>query len=108
MDIYYKVLYLLELYFKESNWKRYFLHGGCYWLTNYLHYHISDSVIMINRQTEHCALYFEQALYDVTGRIDKNSFHIASEREISFMKKNYVPKFDTNKLEQYLKEKLKA
>ena len=35
------------------------------------------------------------------GYREKN-FHIASPREISFMKKNYIPQFNTEKLERYL------
>ena len=37
------------------------------------------------------------------GRISGKNFHIASPREISFMKKNYIPQFNTEKLERYLK-----
>ena len=51
------------------------------------------------------ALYFENGLYDIRGRISAKNFHPASEREISFMKKNYVPKFDVKKLEEYLVRK---
>ena len=44
-------------------------------------------------------------LYDIRGRISVKNFYPASEREISFMKKNYVPKFDVKKLEEYLVRK---
>lgn len=63
---------------------------------------IRDSVIMINRIEEHCALAFEDGLYDITGRISVKNFHRASMREISFMKKNYIPHFNTEELEEYL------
>lgn len=58
---------------------------------------------MINRIEEHCALYFENGLYDVRGRISVRNFHAASEREISFMKKNYIPKFDQEQLEKFIR-----
>ena len=103
LPYYRKVLCALEKYFAEENWKIQFLTGGCYWLANILHQGIKDSVIMINRIEEHCALYFENGLYDVRGRISTINFHVASEREISFMKKNYIPKFDQNRLEQFIR-----
>ena len=59
--------------------------------------------IRINRVEEHCAVAFNHGIYDVTGRISGKNFHIASPREISFMKKNYIPQFNTEKLERYLK-----
>lgn len=46
-------------------------------------------------------------VYDVTGRISGKNFHEATQREISFMKKNYIPRFDVKNLEGYLLEKLK-
>lgn len=102
MHYYEMVLNALENYFNNKDWKKLFLSGGCYWLANMLHRQIRESTIMINRIEEHCALYFENGLYDVCGRISAKNFRIAGERDISFMKKNYVPGFDTEKLERYL------
>ena len=102
LPYYRKIICALENYFTEKNWRKLFLTGGCYWFANILHQEIRDSIIMINRIEEHCALYFENGLYDVNGRISVKNFHNASEREISFMKKNYIPKFDQMKLEQYI------
>lgn len=104
MQYYRKILDLLEDYFHENDWKKYFLTGGCYWLADYLHQGIAGSVIMINRIEEHCALYFDYGLYDVTGKISKINYRAAGDKEISFMKKNYIPKFDTHKLQLYLSE----
>lgn len=108
MIYYQKILKLLERYFADKDWKNLFLSGGCYWLADRLHQGISGSVIMINRIEEHCALYFEDGLYDVRGRISAKDFHAARTREINFMKKNYLPKFDTEKVEQYLALNLQA
>lgn len=102
LQYYRMILDMLEHYFNDPDWQRLFLSGGCYWLANILHQGIEGSVIMISRIEEHCALYFDHGLYDVRGRISLKTFHSAAEREISFMKKNYVPKFDTQKLEQYI------
>lgn len=106
MKYYRKIMDLLESYFKEKDWKRYFLNGGCYWLADYLHHGIKGSVIMINRMEEHCALYFDGGLYDVTGRISTKNYVVAGEKELNFMKKNYVPKFDTYEVMQYLESNL--
>lgn len=57
---------------------------------------------MINRVEEHCAIRLSDGLYDVRGKISSYGFHRATDREISFMKKNYIPKFDTIMLEEYL------
>ena len=89
----------------DNGWQKNFLNGGCFWLASILHQGIDGPVFMINRVEEHCALYFENELYDIRGRISVQNFHPASEREISFMKKNYVPKFDVKKLEEYLVRK---
>lgn len=102
MDYYKNVLAALENYFSDRNWKILFLEGGCYWLANRLHQKIQDSWFMINRQAEHCALFFNGGLYDVTGKISTRNFRVAGERDICFMQKNYVPRFDVEKLEQYL------
>lgn len=102
MDYYKAVLEALERYFNHANWKKLFLTGGCYWLADLLSHGIDGSVIMINRVEEHCALYFEHGLYDVRGRISPENFREAGERDIRFMKKNYVPKFDVEKLERYI------
>lgn len=57
---------------------------------------------MINRTEEHCGLFFGNGLYDVSGKISTFHFRDATERDIGFMKKNYVPHFDTQALEIYL------
>ena len=105
MEYYRRVLEALEHYFRGNGWQKNFFNGGCFWLASILHQGIDGSVFMINRVEEHCALYFENGLYDIRGWISAQNFHPASEREISFMKKNYVPKFDVKKLEEYLVRK---
>lgn len=104
MQYYKKLLVALERYFDRNDWKKLFMQGGCYWLANLLHQQIHNSYFMINRIEEHCALYFENGLYDIRGKIPSKNFKFANAREISFMKKNYVPHFNTEKLEQYLSE----
>lgn len=105
MDNYKVLVYALENYFNEKDWKKNFLYGGCYWFAEFLHQRIPGTYLMINRDIEHCALYLCGTVVDVQGIIPSKGFHRASEREISFMKKNYVPKFDVDALEEYLKQK---
>lgn len=108
VEAYYsELLKQLEGYFARKGWKRLFLSGGCYWLARTLKQGINDSVIMVNWTEEHCAFAFGNGLYDITGRIPAEGFHAAGEREICFMEKNYIPGFDTEKLEKYLAEKRK-
>ena len=102
MQYYEKFLLALEEYFNAANWKKLFLQGGCYWFANTLCQGISKSKLMINRDKEHCGLFFENGLYDVTGKISTVHFRDATEKDISFMKKNYIPHFDTQALETYL------
>ena len=99
---YEKFLLILEEYFNVTNWKKLFLQGGCYWFANTLHQGISNSKLMINRTEEHCGLFFENGLYDVSGKISRFQFRDVTEKDISFMKKNYIPHFDTQALEAYL------
>lgn len=103
MQYYISVISALEQYFNCRNWKKLFLEGGCYWLAKILQNGIPLSHIMINRIEEHCALYFENGLYDVRGKLSTRNFTIARDRDISFMEKNYIPHFDCKKVEGYLR-----
>lgn len=106
MDYYKMILGALERYFNNRTWRKLFLEGGCYWLADILQKGIPDSYIMINRAEEHCGVCFGNGLYDVSGKISAKFFRRAEERDISFMRKNYQPKFDKEGLEQYLKMSL--
>ncbi len=104
MEYYLRVVRTLEHYFGSKDWRKLFLDGGCYWLANLLHEGIPYSWIMINRCEEHCAVYFENGLYDIRGKISSRNYMYVTEKDISFMKKNYVPHFDISSLEDYLKQ----
>lgn len=88
----------------KKNWQRLFLEGGCYWFASTLSQYIPGSLLMINRMEEHCAISINSSLFDVSGKISKCNYVTASDRQISFMRKNYIPKFDTVKLEEFLKQ----
>lgn len=102
IQYYEKIINALSEYFNMHNWQKLFMQGGCFWLASILHQGTPNSVYMINRIEEHCALYFEKGLYDVRGRISQKNFKVAGQKEISFMKKNYVPRFNAKDLENYL------
>jgi hypothetical protein len=106
MNYYLKVMDALGRYFKEEDWKRLFMKGGCYWLADLLQKGIPHSYIMINRMEEHCGVFFNNGLYDVRGRIPTRFFQAAEEKDISYMKKHYHPEFDTKELERYLNASL--
>ncbi len=106
MEYYLTVLMLLEKYFDSKNWKKYFLEGGCYWLANKLHEGIPDSYLMINKWKEHCGIYFEHGLYDVTGKVPLLNYKYATDRDICYMRNYYRPHFDVVGLEEYLKKEL--
>lgn len=104
MEYYEKLLRELKQYFKTCRWKDYFLCGGCYWLANLLQQHIPDSYLVINYEKEHCALFFNNGVYDVTGRISKRGFVEAVDDDIGYMMQEYIPDFNVAKLEKYLQE----
>ncbi|MDO5520803.1 MAG: hypothetical protein Q4G58_09970 [bacterium] len=102
MEMYLRIIKLLEEYFKEDT-KAMFLSGGCLFLAELLYNNISHSKIMINRCSEHCATEIScYGIYDITGRIGRKNFRCATARDLLYMKKNYIPKFDIEKLNQYL------
>lgn len=63
--------------------------------------------MMINRVEEHCALFFESGLYDVRGKISTKNFWVAKEKDIQYMEKHYIPRFDIISVEKYLLEYIK-
>lgn len=103
---YYEMLKkLLQLYFPDNAWMKIFTEGGCYWFASTLKKVIPESCLYINRSIEHCGIYLNQGLYDISGKISTYGYHYAEKREISFMEKNYIPQFDTKSLELFLAEK---
>ena len=54
----------------------------------------------------HCAIYFEDnnGLYDITGRINKNGFVKANEKDLLYMQKHFKPNFDEKQLDIYIQQ----
>ncbi|MDO5291629.1 MAG: hypothetical protein Q4F05_02645 [bacterium] len=102
MEMYLKIIHLLEEYFKEDT-KSLFLSGGCLFLAELLHNNINHSKIMINRCSEHCATEIGcYGIYDITGKISSENFRCATKRDLLYMKKNYTPRFNIERLNKYL------
>ncbi|MDD5936030.1 MAG: hypothetical protein PUC65_10810 [Clostridiales bacterium] len=103
-DRYEEIIQKIKSYYGTSFREELFLQGGCYWLADYLHNHLTHSYIMINKEKEHCAIEIQNELYDITGKITSRHYVWATERNIAYMKKHYRPKFNTQALEQFLNE----
>lgn len=99
---YNQIISKIKEYFKEENCEELFLHGGCFFLANYIHSKIPGSYLVLNKQQEHCAININGKIYDIRGKISSNGFSKATDRNISYMKKNYKPNFNTEKLLEYL------
>lgn len=104
--IYENVINLLKIYFPEHQVKELFLEGGCFWLANFLHHRIENSFILFDKEKEHCGIEFQNNLYDITGKISRRGYFIASDEQLEYMKKNYRPNFDVTKLTKYLDAEL--
>lgn len=102
-EIYDLTIHRIKKYFANKDVDELFLHGGCYWLANYLHERLSLSFIMFNKEKEHCAIEFHNELYDITGKINSKQYRLATERNLEYMKKHYIPTFDVKNVEHYLK-----
>lgn len=108
MDYYERVMTALEEYFhviQKKDWKKLFLTGGCYWLADYLCRGIPGSYLVINRAEEHCAVWIQGSVYDVRGKISGKNFRRATERDISFMKKNYVAGDEVRAAGEWMRER---
>lgn len=101
-EIYERLISAIECYYCGNDVRYLFLHGGCYWLALTLHKYIPDSVIVFNRKMQHCACLFNQGVYDIRGRILSEGFAVASAKDMDYMRKHFVPNFDTKAIGAYL------
>lgn len=107
MEKYLQIIQLLNEYFKEDT-RKMFLSGGCFFLAELLHRYIHHTKIMINREKEHCATEIGcHGVYDITGKIKGTDYRYATKRDIAFMKKNYIPKFNEEQVLHYVSSNIK-
>lgn len=104
ITIYEKLIAAVKQYFAGRDVRYMLLHGGCYWLASTLHEYISGSDIVFHQQMQHCACAFDRGVYDIRGRISGRGFMIATARNMEYMKKHFVPCFDVEAINRYLKE----
>ena len=80
-----------ELYEKlDGNAKYYFLNGGCYELAKVLKKYIPNSKIVINNESDHCAILYNGKIYDASGIIEgRSNFKIANNEDIEYMEDKF-------------------
>ena len=102
LKIYKKLIAAIRQYCAGRDVNYMFLHGGCYWLASILHEYIPDSNIVFNRKFQHFACQFNRGIYDIRGRIMSEGFTIATEKDMAYMRKHFIPYFDTEALNGYV------
>ena len=100
--IFEKVVFTIQQYYLGRDIHYMFLHGGCYWFAATLRKYIPGSDIVFNRKIQHCACLFNHGIYDIRGRIMNEGFCIATAKDIDYMRKHFVPGFDTEAIENHL------
>lgn len=103
IQIYERLILSIQDYFKGEDVQYMFLHEGCYFLAVTLQQYIPDSLIVFNRKIRHCASLFNDGVYDIRGRIPSGGFWIATAEDMQYMQKHFIPSFDAEVLENYLK-----
>lgn len=91
-DIYKFIEFVIDLvqeddYFMNfGSAKQYFLNGGCYELFKVVKNYFPDAICMIKKDGGHCAILYEDKLYDATGELDDiENFDKATEEDFPYM-----------------------
>ena len=91
--------------FKSGRQAKYYLtHGGCFWFARFVCDRIENAELMISRRLQHCAVGIDGKVYDITGRLDAKWFMPASNSDIQYMRKHFVPCFNIQEIERRLRE----
>ena len=106
MDIYDQIVKAIRDYLQIDDYQSMFLSGGCYWFAATVASLVPNAYLMLNRSKEHCAVMVDQRLYDITGRISKDGYVYASEKEVQYMKKHYVPRQNLTSLDMYIQARI--
>ena len=102
-----------ELYEKfDGNARAYFLGGGCYELVKIIKNYIPDSQIVINNQSDHCGIKFNNEIFDADGIVNnKEDFSIATVDDIKYMNNRFnIPEkqyINGKTISEYLIEEIK-
>lgn len=70
--------------------KLFFIKGGCYEFAKVIKEYISKSQIVINKNSDHCAISYNGNIYDATGKInDLTDFKVADSEDIKYMEARF-------------------
>lgn len=80
-----------DLYNVDSTMSSYYFnHGGCYELAKIVKHCCPDSKIVIRDDNCHCAILFNDTLYDVNGIVNnKDKYGNATDEDIEYMKDRF-------------------
>lgn len=74
------------LYEQQVDSEYYFLHGGCYELYKVVKYYFPNVQCVIKKDLKHCAILYNDKIYDITGKInDIENYRIADTEDIRYM-----------------------
>lgn len=77
-------------YEREVDAKYYFLHGGCYELYKVAKYYFPTCECAIRRDYKHCAIIYNDEIFDVTGKIlEVDQYKIADTEDIRYMENSF-------------------
>jgi len=92
-------------YEREVDSKYYFLHGGCYELYKIVKHYFSDCQCMISKDLKHCAILYNNDIYDITGKLsNKNYFMLATTEDIRYMERCFGLNVDELKKDNVINE----
>lgn len=68
------------------NSKYYFLNGGCYELFKVVNHYFKDTKCVINKDLTHCAIFYNNEIYDITGKIkNKQDYRFIDKEDICYL-----------------------
>lgn len=69
----------------QINSRYYFLNGGCYELFKVVNHYFKDTKCVINKDLNHCAILYNDEIYDITGKLNKNDYRIINKEDIYYL-----------------------
>ena len=79
-----------DIFLEGGSASYYFTHGGCYELFKVVNHYIPETVCMINKELDHCAIGYKDNIYDALGIIkNRGEFSIATKEDIEYMERSF-------------------
>ena len=83
----------------------YFLHGGCYELYKIVSHYYKDANCVINKNLDHCAILYNNSIYDASGIIEnKENYQVASNEDIEYMERHFGLHINALEADSLIKE----